>query len=424
MNEHPIRLVVTDDLARKRLTTFFRWFLAIPHLVWLFLWTIAAFVAGVANWVATLALGRAPAPLHRFLASYVKYVTQLYAYVNLVADPYPPFDGRDGYPVDARIDAPTRQRRWTVVLRGVLAIPALVIAATLLGAPGWAGAAGSARPGTSFSFQAGLLHSAALLVWFLSLARARSSRGLRDAGVYALSYGAQLWAYLLLLTDRYPDSDPVAALGGELPLRSDPVGMVVEDDLRRSRLTVLFRLLLAVPHLFWLALWSILAFFAAIANWVSALAIGRSPRRLHRFLAAYVRYIAHLNAFTYLVGNPFPGFVGKSGSYPIEVMIAEPRALSRWKVLFRFVLVIPALLLAGAYGGLLTVVAVLGWFAALITARMPHGLRNAGALALRYQAQLGAYALLLTDSYPYGGPCQNERAAHSPADSEPTPEPA
>ncbi len=35
---HPIRLVVTDDLQRNRLTSFFRLILAIPHLIWLALW--------------------------------------------------------------------------------------------------------------------------------------------------------------------------------------------------------------------------------------------------------------------------------------------------------------------------------------------------------------------------------------------------
>ena len=39
---HPIRLVVTDDLQRNRLTSFFRLILAIPHIVWLALWSIVA----------------------------------------------------------------------------------------------------------------------------------------------------------------------------------------------------------------------------------------------------------------------------------------------------------------------------------------------------------------------------------------------
>ena len=42
MNPHPIRLILSDDLSRTRLTVFFRLILAIPHLIWLGLWGIAA----------------------------------------------------------------------------------------------------------------------------------------------------------------------------------------------------------------------------------------------------------------------------------------------------------------------------------------------------------------------------------------------
>lgn len=183
-----------------------------------------------------------------------------------------------------------------------------------------------------------------------------------------------------------------------------PVRLIVTDDLRRSRLTVFFRLLLALPHLIWLWLWGIAVFFAVIANWVATLIAGVSPQALHRFLAAYVRYRNHVYAYLFLIANPFPGFAGRTGSYPIEPVIEGPRAQNRWKVFFRLFLALPAVLIGSAYGGLLLVVALLGWFAALATGRMPPGLRNAGALALRYSAQLEGYGLLLTDAYPYSGP--------------------
>ena len=44
---------------------------------------------------------------------------------------------------------------------------------------------------------------------------------------------------------------------------------------------------------------------------------------------------------------------------------------------------------------------------------MPLGMRNAGALALRYQAQTLGYLLLLSDSYPYAGPVA-DRSASAP----------
>jgi Domain of unknown function (DUF4389) len=405
VSEHPVRLLLSDDLERERLTVFFRALLSIPHFIWLLLWSIAVLFAVIANWLATLVRGRSPVALHRFLAAYVKYVTQFYAYLHLAANEYPPFDGSDGYAIDLTIAPPARQGRWSVVLRGVLLLPAALLVAALVGDP----SSGFNSGRGSFTFGFGLLHVAALIAWFAIMARKRTSRGLRDAAAYALSYGAQFWAYALLLTDRYPDSDPLAAVPG-LPVRDDPIAVHVDDELRRSRLTVFFRLLLAFPHLIWLVLWQIVAWLAAIVSWFATLVSGRTPAWLHRFLSAYLRYQLHVYAFLYLVANPFPGFVGKSGSYPLELRVAERRRQNRWKTAFRIVLVIPALLLASAYGTLASVVALLGWFSSLARARMPRGLRNAGVLALRYQSQTLGYLLLLTDAYPYAGPVR-ERVA-------------
>ena len=50
------------------------------------------------------------------------------------------------------------------------------------------------------------------------------------------------------------------------------------------------------------------------------------------------------------------------------------------------------------------VIALLGWWYALVAGRMPEGLRNLGASCLRYNAQASAYLLLLTDRYPYAAP--------------------
>ena len=46
------------------------------------------------------------------------------------------------------------------------------------------------------------------------------------------------------------------------------------------------------------------------------------------------------------------------------------------------------------------VVAVISWFIALFTGRVPEGLRNFAALALRFETQTYGYALLLTPRYP------------------------
>jgi hypothetical protein len=412
VNDRPVQLTVSDDLQRSRLTVFFRLILAIPLAIWLAVWSIAALVAAIVNWLATLIQGQSPQSLHDFLVSYVRYATHVYAYLDLAAEPYPNFLGRPGYPIDVQISPPAPQSRWTVAFRLVLAIPALLLAAVLVGSSFY-----FART-SNFSYDVSLASTAAFLAWFVGVASARTPRGLRDLIAYGLCYGAQLWAYLLLLTDRYPNSDPQTALP-ELPARSDPIGLDVRDDLQRNRLTVFFRLILTIPHLIWLALWGVAAILAAVANWFVTLAGGVSPPSLHNFLAAYVRYQAHVYAYLFLIADPFPGFTGKAGSYPIDPTVAPPAVQNRWKVGFRIVLAIPAVLLNSAYGGLLLIVALLGWFAALATGRMPLGLRNAGALALRYAAQTNGYLGVITDAYPYSGPIAAGGAAPAAPIAEP-----
>jgi len=404
--ERPIRLVVRDDnLGRSRLTVFFRLLLAIPHLVWLTLWGFAANVVTFILWLAILIEGKAPKILHDFVAGYLRYTTHVGAYLFLAANPYPGFRGAPGYPVDVEIDPPERQSRWAALFRLVLALPAFVLAATLGGA--------FALFGFGALYFTGAGGTAAFLLWFAALALGKAPRGLRDLVAYSLSYAAQAGGYFLLLTDRYPSSDPT--LMEPLPeLPNHPIRIAVTDELERSRLTVLFRLLLAIPHFAWLTLWSIAAFLAAVAAWFVALVTGQVPLSLHRFLAAYIRYSTHVAAYVYVVGRKFPGFTGREGSYGIDAQIELPLRQSRVKTLFRIFLAFPALLVASALGNVLFVVAILGWWVSLVLGRLPEGLRNLGASCLRYTAQTYAYLALLTDRYPYAAPALEGRALLEP----------
>ena len=413
-----MRITVDDDLRRSRLTVFFRLLLAIPHLIWLTLWTVAVVIVGLIGWVIALVRGRLPDGLHDFLAMYVRYATHVGAYLAIAANPYPGFTGAPGYPVDVHIPPPQTQSRATIAVRLLLAIPALILAATLGSGAGGGSAAtrkGNGQQVTSTGI-GGIAAVCGFLGWFASLARGRMPNGLRDLGAYGIGYAAQAYAYTLLLTDRYPNSDP-NELGPAWSLPPHPVRLELDDDGRRSRLTVAFRLLLALPHLVWLTLWSIAAILAAIANWFAALFTGRSAEPLHRFLAAYVRYSVHVTAFLFLVANPFPGFAGAPG-YPVDVAIAPAEQQSRWITFFRTFLALPAFLLASALAGAIVAVGFLGWFAALATGRMPLGLRNLGAMSIRYQAQTHVYWFVLHDRYPYSSP-----ALRPPVEPEPAYEP-
>ena len=194
---HPIRLSVADDLKRWRLTVALRWFLALPHLVVVGVWTYLLAPVWLINWVIALVRGRPAVGLSAWASRFVRLQTHVYAYVYLVSDRYPPFRGWAGtYPVDLAIDPPGPQPRWKTFLRIVLVVPAYVLTTVLQY----------------------VLIIVAFLGAIFALFMGRYPRGFRDLSAYALRYTAQTWGYLLLLTDRYP----TLASGTVPPAQSRP----------------------------------------------------------------------------------------------------------------------------------------------------------------------------------------------------------
>lgn len=401
---HPVKLRLSDDLERTRVTVFFRLLLAIPLFVWLYLWAFGASLMTFLNWIALLATGTPWRRAHAFVSRFLRFSVHVYAYVTLLADPYPGFLGLSEYPVDVELPEPARQSRWTVLFRLPLALPALLLSSLI--------ALGYWYPSSTDSYYqvGGLLTVVAMLGWFAALARGRMPRGLRDAGAYGVAYGAQVNAYLLLLTDRYPNSDPLAALP-DPPADEHPIRLGVTDDRRRGRATTFFRLLLAIPHLAWLAIWGIAAYGGVIVSWLIQVVAGRPHAGIHRFLSTYLRYMTQVYAYTFLLAEPYPEFDGREGAYPVELSIAGPQRQDRLTIAFRLVLAVPALIVASAYAGVAIVAVVLGWFVVLVRGEMPLGLRNATALWLRYNLQTIGYFFLLTEQYPYSGPTVPSREA-------------
>jgi hypothetical protein len=179
---HPIRLVVTDDLKRTRLTVFFRILLAIPHFIWLTLWGIANAVVLLISWFAALFTKRVPVGLHDFMARYLPYQTHVLGYITLAANPYPPFGGSPGYPIDLTVAPPVEQGRLGVFFRLLLAIPALVLS----------------------SVMNYLVYALVFFAWVICIVLGRIPEGMRNLIAFTIRYHVQTGAYYSLLTSRYP----------------------------------------------------------------------------------------------------------------------------------------------------------------------------------------------------------------------------
>jgi hypothetical protein len=79
-----------------------------------------------------------------------------------------------------------------------------------------------------------------------------------------------------------------------------------------------------------------------------------------------------------------------------------PTKLNRGAVLFRIILMIPALIVVTLVGIGLYIAGFFIWLIVLITGRMPRTLFEAVAATVRYQTRVTAYAMLLTPAYPGG----------------------
>jgi hypothetical protein len=180
-----------------------------------------------------------------------------------------------------------------------------------------------------------------------------------------------------------------------------PIGLIVDDDLARNRLTVFFRYLLAIPQVIWLVLWAYAMLWLLLPlAWLLSLILGRLPNWLHSFLGHYLRANSHLRAYLLLLANPWPPFLGAPGTYPVDVRIDPPAQQRRLTVFFRGLLAIPALLIATAFSYVNFLLMVFAWWYSMVFGRMHEGMRNASAWMFRYEVQAIGYAYLLDDRYP------------------------
>jgi hypothetical protein len=86
--------------------------------------------------------------------------------------------------------------------------------------------------------------------------------------------------------------------------------------------------------------------------------------------------------------------------YPVNVVGGDDLERSRLTVFFRFILVIPHLIVASVWGLVSALATIVAWFAALFTGQVPEGLHNFIASYHRYYTRVIAYFTILAGPYP------------------------
>jgi uncharacterized protein DUF4389 len=182
---YPVTFEMDYVEGRSRLTTFFRYLLAIPHFFFAFFYGIAFYVVYIIAWFALLITARWPVSLYQFTSGFLRYVARLSAYLYLGVDQYPPFSGAedDSYPVRVHIAPPLDQySRLKVFFRFIYAILAIVIRYAL---------------GIVVGF-------VAFLSWVVIVITGRQPPGLQGALKFSLNYITQSDALIFLVTETYP----------------------------------------------------------------------------------------------------------------------------------------------------------------------------------------------------------------------------
>ena len=186
---YPARFELDADRQIARWRPLVQWFLAIPH--W-FVSSVLVFVGelvAIVSWFVILFTGKLPDGLANFQSMVLRYMSRTYAYGTGLLAPYPPFEFATTpadprvYPARADFEPELEGRnRLTSALRLIWAIPAAIV-----------------------TYIIGIIAFFAWLIGvFAVLFTGGWPDGLRSWVLKGIRAYLRLYAYMFLMTDKYP----------------------------------------------------------------------------------------------------------------------------------------------------------------------------------------------------------------------------
>jgi uncharacterized integral membrane protein len=186
---------------------------------------------------------------------------------------------------------PPRQARWTILLRGILAIPLFLVLFVI-------------------QIAASIV---AFVSWFAALFTGRVPDSFQEFLTGFLRLYANVYAYCYFLTPHWP--------GIAFSSKPNEQVTLAIDHVRLNRAAVFFRYILLFPATVvndFLTL-GVIPFVAIM--WLWGLIAGREPRALHQALALVLRYQIRLQAYS-LLATPTQPFGGLFGDWSDSLMAA------------------------------------------------------------------------------------------------------
>jgi Domain of unknown function (DUF4389) len=182
---YPISFDADYEVERNRLTTFFRPLVAIPWILWSYLYGIAALVVVIIAWFAVLFTKRYPEGMYNFVGNFVRFQARVGSFILLLTDELPPFGGgeRDDYPIRVGYSPPQPEyRRSRTFFKYLLVFPQQLLLYGII---------------TVAFF-------AAFIAWFRILVTGKQSITMHDALELSLAYATRVNAFSYVMTEAHP----------------------------------------------------------------------------------------------------------------------------------------------------------------------------------------------------------------------------
>jgi Domain of unknown function (DUF4389) len=189
------------------------------------------------------------------------------------------------YPATLEVDRAERIANWRPIVQWLLAIPHFLIL---------------------YGLQL-VARAVAVIGWFAIVFTGKLPGGLANMLCLYIRYNNRAAAYAGFLREEYPPFvfETVAPDPGSYPQVRTVLAPELED---RNRVTVGFRLILAIPQLIVVAVLGIAALVAWVIAFFAVLFTGRWPEGLRTFVVGYMRWFTRVEAYVGLLTDEYPPF--------------------------------------------------------------------------------------------------------------------
>ena len=179
---------------------------------------------------------------------------------------------------------------------------------------------------------------------------------------------------------------------------SSPVRLTVRRVPRHGRLGALVRLPPVLVTLVVASLWFVAVIPAVAIAWFARVAGRPYPGSLRRFVSVFLEFSTRGSCYSGMLTPEFPRL---GPGRLVEIGLPEPSTRRPWLRLPLTLSAYPILVLEGLVAIMCAIVA---WFTIVIMGRLPDGMADVMEQPLRYSVRHWAYALLLSDTYPWFQP--------------------